>query len=236
MCFFRVLMAGTLLVFGLGASALGQAPAGTSDATAGKVLDIQEKVLDTQERVLDIQQRVLDIIGLSADTQRATSVISGQVISLGAAIQDLKGAGTRVVVTETPRPLAPGPKALPRREVKIYLPADVLFDFDRADLRPQAGPVLERVASVLRTDPTASATIEGHTDGKGNDQYNQALSERRAQSVRLWLGGHGVTSSMAARGLGKTRPVAPNTLPNGADNPEGRQKNRRVEITFTTAQ
>ena len=94
MCFFRVLMAGTLLVFGLGASALGQAPAGTSDATAGKVLDIQEKVLDTQERVLDIQQRVLDIIGLSADTQRATSVISGQVISLGAAIQDLKGAGT----------------------------------------------------------------------------------------------------------------------------------------------
>jgi len=236
MCFFRVLMAGTLLVFGLGASALGQAPAGTSDATAGKVLDIQEKVLDTQERVLDIQQRVLDIIGLSADTQRATSVISGQVISLGAAIQDLKGAGTGVVITETPRPPAPGPKALPRREVKIYLPADVLFDFDRADLRPQAGPVLERVASVLRTDPTASATIEGHTDGKGNDQYNQALSERRAQSVRLWLGGHGVTSSMAARGLGKTRPVAPNTLPNGADNPEGRQKNRRVEITFTTAQ
>ena len=200
MCFFRVLMAGTLLVFGLGASALGQAPAGTSDATAGKVLDIQEKVLDTQERVLDIQQRVLDIIGLSADTQRATSVISGQVISLGAAIQDLKGAGTGVVITETPRPPAPGPKALPRREVKIYLPADVLFDFDRADLRPQAGPVLERVASVLRTDPTASATIEGHTDGKGNDQYNQALSERRAQSVRLWLGGHGVTSSMAARG------------------------------------
>jgi outer membrane protein OmpA-like peptidoglycan-associated protein len=179
---------------------------------------------------------VLDIIGLSADTQRATSVISGQVISLGAAIQDLKGAGTGVVVTETPRPLAPGPKALPRREVKIYLPADVLFDFDRADLRAEAGPVLERVASVLRTDPTASATIEGHTDGKGNDQYNQALSERRAQSVRLWLGGHGVTSSMAARGLGKTRPVAPNTLPNGADNPEGRQKNRRVEITFTTAQ
>ena len=199
MCFFRVLMAGTLLVFGLGASALGQAPAGTSDATAGKVLDIQEKVLDTQERVLDIQQRVLDIIGLSADTQRATSVISGQVISLGAAIQDLKGAGTGVVITETPRPPAPGPKALPRREVKIYLPADVLFDFDRADLRPQAGPVLERVASVLRTDPTASATIEGHTDGKGNDQYNQALSERRGPAVEAAKLYEELPESIAAR-------------------------------------
>jgi len=198
-----------------------RAPAGTSDATAGKVLDIQGKVLD--------------IIGLGADTQGGASQISGQVVSLGAAIQNLKGVRTGVVVTEAPRPAAPGPKAPPRREVKIYLPADVLFDFDKADLRPEAAPVLERVAGVLRSDPTASAAIEGHTDGKGNDQYNQALSEHRAQSVRLWLGSHVVTSSMVARGFGKTRPVAPNTLPNGADNPDGRQKNRRVEITFTTS-
>jgi outer membrane protein OmpA-like peptidoglycan-associated protein len=223
MCFFRVPLAAIFLGFGLGWSAgFAQAPVGTSDATAGKVLDIQG--------------RVLDIIGLGADAQGAASRISGQVVSLGAAIQDLKGAGTGVVVTETPRPPAPGPKAPPRREVKIYLPADVLFDFDKADLRAEAGPVLERVATVLKSDPAASAVIEGHTDGKGNDQYNQALSERRAQSVRLWLGAHGVTSSMAARGFGRTRPVVSNTLPNGADNPDGRQKNRRVEITFITAQ
>jgi len=223
MCFFRDPLAAILLALGLGSSAgFAQAPAGTSDATAGKVLDIQGKVLD--------------IIGLGADTQGGASQISGQVVSLGAAIQNLKGVGTGVVVTETPRPSAPGLKAPPRREVKIYLPADVLFDFDRADLRTEAASVLERVAGVLKSDPTASAAIEGHTDGKGNDQYNQALSERRAQSVRLWLGSHGVTSSMAARGFGKTRPVAPNTLSNGADNADGRQKNRRVEITFTTSQ
>ena len=89
---------------------------------------------------------------------------------------------------------------------------------------------------MLRSDPTASATIQGHTDGKGSDQYNQPLSERRAQSVRLWLIADGVFNSMTARGFGKTRPIAPNTLPNGADNPDGRQKNRRVEITFMTAQ
>ena len=223
MCRLGILMAATMLMLGLGSVAgLAQAPAGTSDGTIGKVLDIQG--------------RVLDIVGLGADAHGASSRITGQVVSLGAAIQDLKGAGSGVLVTETPKPPAPEPKAPPRREVKIYLPADVLFDFDKADLRAEAAPVLERVANVLRSDPTSSATIEGHTDGKGNDQYNQALSERRAQSVRQWLVAHGVSSSMAARGFGKTRPVAPNTLPNGADNPDGRQKNRRVEITFTTAQ
>ena len=230
MCRLGILRVATMLALGLGSAAgFAQGPAGTSDAATGKVLDIQG-------RVLDIQGRVLDIVGLGAAAQGAVSRISGQVVSLGAAIQDLKGAGSGVLVTETPRPPAPGPKTPPRREVKIYLPADVLFDFDKANLRPEAGPVLERVATVLRSDPTASATIEGHTDGKGNDQYNQFLSERRAQSVRQWLVAHGVTSSMAASGFGKTRPVAPNTLPNGTDNPEGRQKNRRVEITFTTAQ
>ena len=222
MCRFGILM-GVAIACSLSlAPALAQAPAATSDGATGKVLDIQRKVLD--------------IVGLGGNAQGTSSPITGQVMSLGAAIQALKDAGTGIAVTETPKPPASGPKAAPSKEVKIYLPADVLFDFDKADLRPEAAPVLERVASVLRSDPTSSATIEGHTDGKGSDQYNQPLSERRAQSVRQWLIAHGVTSSMDARGFGKTRPVAPNTLPNGADNPDGRQKNRRVEITFTTAQ
>jgi outer membrane protein OmpA-like peptidoglycan-associated protein len=134
----------------------------------------------------------------------------------------------------SPRPAAPSPP--PTREVKIYLPADVLFDFDKADLRPEATPVLERVANVVRSDPKAAPVIEGHTDSKGSDQYNQALSERRAQSVRQWLVSHGVTAGMAVRGRGRSKPVAPNTMPNGADNLEGRRMNRRVEISFATAQ
>jgi outer membrane protein OmpA-like peptidoglycan-associated protein len=213
-------------------TALAQAPQPDDALPPG----VKGEVRSLTGQILDLKSTILELKGLGADAQGAPSSITGKVVSLGAAIQDLKGAGTGVAVTETARPPAPRPKAPPRREVKIYLPADVLFDFDRADLRTEAGAVLERVATVLKSDPTASATIEGYTDGKGNDQYNQALSERRAQSVRLWLGTHGVTSSMAARGFGKIRPVAPNTLPNGADNPDGRQKNRRVEITFTTAQ
>ena len=222
MCRFEILI-GVAIACSLSlAPGLAQAPAATSDGATGKVLDIQGKVLD--------------IVGLGGNAQGTSSRITGQVVSLGAAIQALKDAGAGVAVTETPKPPALQSKATPKREVKIYLPADVLFDFDKADLRPEAGPVLERVAAVLRSDPTASATIQGHTDGKGSDQYNQPLSERRAQSVRLWLIADGVFNSMTARGFGKTRPIAPNTLPNGADNPDGRQKNRRVEITFTTAQ
>ncbi len=85
--------------------------------------------------------------------------------------------------------------------------------------------------AVLKSYPTAKALIEGHTDGKGSDSYNQPLSERRAEAVRRCLIDHGATTAMLTHGWGKTRPIVPNTKPNGADDPEGRQKNRRVEIT-----
>ena len=87
---------------------------------------------------------------------------------------------------------------------------------------------------MLKTYPKATAWIEGHTDGKGDDNYNEKLSERRAASVRNWLAFHGVRTAMTTRGWGKSKPVAPNTKPDGSDDPEGRQKNRRVEITVKT--
>lgn len=115
-------------------------------------------------------------------------------------------------------------------EIRIDLAADVLFDFDKADLRPDALPALQKVGEVLKSYPNAPVLIEGHTDSVGNDQYNQQLSERRAASVQRALAARGATNPMATRGWGETKPVAPNTKPDGSDNPEGRQKNRRVEI------
>lgn len=118
------------------------------------------------------------------------------------------------------------------REVRIALSADVLFDFDKADLRKEAAPELEKVAAVLKEYPNATARIDGHTDGKGDAAYNQKLSERRAETIRKWLEGEGVKTRLTAKGWGKTKPVAPNTRPDGKDDPEGRQKNRRVEIVL----
>jgi len=121
------------------------------------------------------------------------------------------------------------------KQVRIALSADVLFDFDKAELRPEARPALEKLVTVLKSYPSAKtrATIEGHTDSKGDEKYNQKLSERRADSVRRWLTENGAAMPITTRGLGKTKPVAPNTRPDGSDDPEGRQKNRRVEIVVT---
>jgi outer membrane protein OmpA-like peptidoglycan-associated protein len=121
------------------------------------------------------------------------------------------------------------------RETRIALSADVLFDFDQAELRAEAKPALVKLVTVLKAYPAARtrATIEGHTDSKGDEKYNRRLSERRAESVRRWLTENGAAMPMTTKGLGKQKPVAPNAKPNGSDDPEGRQKNRRVEIVVT---
>lgn len=118
------------------------------------------------------------------------------------------------------------------QEIVIELATDVLFDFDKADLKPAAAESLAKVAEVLRSSGQAPATIEGHTDGKGATDYNQRLSERRAAAVKDWLVKVGKipASRLTAKGLGMKQPIAPNANPDGSDNPDGRTKNRRVEI------
>jgi outer membrane protein OmpA-like peptidoglycan-associated protein len=118
-------------------------------------------------------------------------------------------------------------------EVRIELAADVLFDFDKATLQLKAEDTLTKAAAFIKERSARSVRIEGHTDNKGDDRYNQNLSERRAASVRQWFSSHGlggVTFSVA--GYGETRPIASNTKPDGSDDPDGRQKNRRVELVI----
>ncbi len=120
-------------------------------------------------------------------------------------------------------------------KILIDLPGDVLFDFDRSDIRADARPVLAKLVEVLAAWPDAPVAIEGHTDAKGSDAYNQALSERRAVSVAAWLAAQKVARErLATSGLGESKPVVPNVRPDGSDDPEGRQKNRRV--TFVIGQ
>jgi outer membrane protein OmpA-like peptidoglycan-associated protein len=120
-------------------------------------------------------------------------------------------------------------------EIKVNLSADVLFDFNKADLKPEAEPSLDKAATVLKANPGAQVTIGGHTDGKGSDAYNQPLSEKRAATVAQWFIARNAVSAanVHTKGWGKSKPVAPNTNPDGSDNPEGRAKNRRVEIVVS---
>lgn len=110
-------------------------------------------------------------------------------------------------------------------EITIRLPGSVLFDFDSDRLRPDAERTLAEVAEVLKAYAQRPMRIEGHTDSVASDQYNQQLSERRAQSVRAWLASEGgVKATMTTKGWGESKPAATN------DTPAGRQQNRRVEV------
>ena len=153
--------------------------------------------------------------------------IAGQSLEIVSAVLEIKGVS--LGVEGLLRDLNAEVRG---REVRIAMSADVLFDFDKADLRKEARPELEKVAAVLKEYPEATARIDGHTDGKGEAAYNQALSERRADTVRKWFEKEGVKTKMSSKGWGKTKPVAPNVRPDGKDDVEGRQKNRRVEIVL----
>jgi outer membrane protein OmpA-like peptidoglycan-associated protein len=112
------------------------------------------------------------------------------------------------------------------RGLILNLP-DILFDSGKATLRMQAREVLSKVAGILLVARGYRLDVEGHTDDVGGDEYNQKLSERRAQSVRDYLVSASVPPDIVTtRGFGKTQPIAPNTTA------AGRQKNRRVEIVI----
>jgi outer membrane protein OmpA-like peptidoglycan-associated protein len=121
--------------------------------------------------------------------------------------------------------------------ISLNLAGDVLFDFDRADVRRDAAAQLSRVAHVLRHRATGEVIIEGHTDSVGDPNYNLALSERRAVAVMHWLNAYENVPAnlMKGRGLGASKPIAHNTMPDGSDDPAGRARNRRVEIRFAAA-
>jgi outer membrane protein OmpA-like peptidoglycan-associated protein len=121
-----------------------------------------------------------------------------------------------------------------RREARglIVSLSDVLFDFNKATLKPGAREKLAKLAGILLAYPgNYRIEIEGHTDAVGTDEYNLKLSEDRAESVRYFIVQSGIAENriLGTRGFGEVRPVATN------DTPEGRQMNRRVEIVIADA-
>jgi outer membrane protein OmpA-like peptidoglycan-associated protein len=158
-------------------------------------------------------KRTLSILG-------AVRIINGLAVGVG-------GGGTGIVATvqqleQAKRDLGAEETAL---VVRVELPADVLFDFDKADIRADAATALAQLATIIAAYPNGRVELLGHTDSKGDDAYNQRLSQRRAQSVASWLATkHGVDPArLTTSGLGEAKPVADNATD------EGRQRNRRVE-------
>ena len=128
------------------------------------------------------------------------------------------------IITSDPGPV----RVTANDDSLIRISGDVLFDTGRATLKPGADRTIDRLAQALKDNPNTKVQIEGHTDSVGGDDYNLALSERRAEAVADALRFRGVPADRyEAKGLGKDFPVASN------DSAAGRQQNRRVEIIFS---
>lgn len=124
----------------------------------------------------------------------------------------------------------PPPAPLPE---KLSLSTDALFNFDKSDLRPDAKAELDNLLERIRASNVDEISLIGHTDSIGTDQYNQKLSERRADAVKAYLVSQGMAAEkIHTEGRGEREPVADNKTK------EGRQENRRVDVAVagTTTQ
>ncbi|MDA3901262.1 MAG: PQQ-binding-like beta-propeller repeat protein [Spirochaetes bacterium] len=111
---------------------------------------------------------------------------------------------------------------------KTYVVKDVTFEYNKAYLRKSSLPILHRLLEIMTKNPGLKLEIRGHTDNVGDKNYNQKLSERRADAVNEFMVKNGISPErLMSRGFGESEPIAPNNTE------EGRQKNRRTEFIFT---
>ena len=153
----------------------------------------------------------------------------------GKAIITLKGKTTEVEAKplekneKFPRlKMVPPVPSVEANSLLITLDSGILFDVDKYDVRPEAKRALASLATVLKEADVKAFEVDGHTDSDAGDKHNQILSENRANAVKNFFTSQGITAEITIKGYGKTRPVASN------DTPEGKQKNRRVEIIIPT--
>ena len=169
----------------------------------------------------------------------ATGALAGTVIghqtgsrTKGAVIGGVAGAAIGTAIGYQLDKQAKELEQIPNMEVArkedsllVTMSDAILFDINSAALKPQAQSMLTQTADVMMRYPDSDILIKGHTDSTGSEKYNQELSERRAKSVQNFLIVKGVAPQRTtAIGFGKTMPLASNATP------EGREKNRRVEI------
>jgi outer membrane protein OmpA-like peptidoglycan-associated protein len=120
------------------------------------------------------------------------------------------------------------------RGERIVMSADLLFGAAGDTVLAAAEPLLGQLAELIAKTRPREVIVAGHTDAAGGDDENMAMSERRARAVAVWLKAHAAkpAPNFVERGYGRTRPLAPNHQPDGSPDPDGRERNRRIEVTL----
>ena len=169
--------------------------------------------------VRSIVSEVRTIDGLNGSVGSASRGISAAVVSIAGVQRSLAANGLDA--------------RLVNGALEVSLAGDVLFDFDKATLRASAFTTLERVKQAAAQTGARPVRVAGFTDAVGTTAHNKPLSEARARAVADWLAHAGIDRArITSIGYGAARPVAPNRKPDGADDPAGRQRNRRVTVTL----
>ena len=188
-------------------------------AESGHITEIRGYVGEVRTlsgEVRDLEGFEVELEGLSTETGGDTRSLVTQVEDLEVAMADLEAK-------------------VEEKKILVELSSDVLFDFDKYNLKDEAQKELKKLLVIINQKRQGNVTILGYTDAKGSDEYNLRLSKQRAGSVEDWLVAQGVPAEvLVTKGMGESNPVAPNNHPDGSDNPEGRAKNRRVEAIIQT--
>ena len=178
--------------------------------------------LGRERETLLAEARSRDLAIARADVNAATTAAA---IAQQQAAQEREAASQARLDAQSLRAQLSELQAKETQRGMVVTLGDVLFETDRAELKPGATRSLDQLAQALRSDDRGTVSIEGHTDATGSREHNVDLSLRRAQSVQSYLAGHGVNPArISVRGMGPDFPVADN---NSAG---GRLQNRRVEV------
>jgi outer membrane protein OmpA-like peptidoglycan-associated protein len=189
----------------------------------------KELAREREGLLLEARTREADLASARASAERAAA----DAARADAAYSRADADTARMQAEAAQRELAATQARLSELEAKqterglVVTLGDVLFEVDRAELKPGAERSLSELVQVLRENDNSTVVIEGHTDSTGGRDYNLSLSKRRAESVRNYLIGQGVAATrISAAGLGPDYPVASNS------DAAGRQQNRRVELVI----
>ncbi len=196
-----------------------------AQAATGQAEDQLVKLGEERERSrLEARTREADKAHADADAARAGAADAARLASDAAAAASAAAADAALQTADMQRQIDALQAKATERGLVLTL-GDVLFTSGQADIKVGASNNLYRLVTFLNQNPARNVEIEGHTDNVGSDDYNQGLSQRRADSVKSFLVQQGISSErIAASGKGEHQPVADN------ESAGGRQQNRRVEV------
>ena len=210
-----------------------QAKAAAEEAGKQSQLDEQRRAEAERQRAQADQQRLqAEQAKLEADAARAQAAAEAQKAQEAANEAERMRAQAEAERNQIRQQvLSQLNSVLQTRETArglIMNMSDVLFDFGKYSLKPEAREKLAKVSGIIMAHPGLNLQVEGYTDNVGSDEYNQKLSEQRAAAVQEYLVTQGIPgNSVSAKGFGKSDPVASN------DSAQGRQQNRRVQIVVS---